>query len=75
MERYQEDFISYVHERLKVDSLDEPANTDALPEFSYREKGVSEVLQINSTALLFLVLYATLFFLGAYVSFLKCDVR
>jgi ABC-type transport system involved in multi-copper enzyme maturation permease subunit len=76
VEKYQGEFIDYVHERLmKLDSLNEPPNLDTLPNFSYREKEIGEIIQIHWLHLTLLILYATLFFLAAHISFLRYDVR
>jgi ABC-type transport system involved in multi-copper enzyme maturation permease subunit len=48
---------------------------DMFPDFRYYEKDIPEILQLNWVHLVFLVLYSVLFFLAAYLSFLKYDVR
>lgn len=76
VEKYQSQFIDYVHERLmSLDNLNEPPNLDTLPTFSYHEKGIAEIIQIHWLHLTLLILYAILFFLAAHISFLRYDVR
>ena len=75
VDRYQGRFIGYIRDRLKIDSLSNPPDPDPLPVFNYREKEISELIQVNWVHLVFLVLYCILFFLAAYFSFLKYDVR
>lgn len=75
VDRYQSELMNYLHERLKVAELSSQPDLDMLPEFGYRELGISEIVQIHWASLVCLVLYPILFFLGAYFSFLKYDVR
>jgi len=75
VDRFQMKFISYIDERLATDNMNDPPNLETFPAFEYYEKDISEIIQLNWFHLVFLVLYSTIFFLAAYLSFLKYDVR
>jgi hypothetical protein len=76
VDRYQSKLIDYVHDRLmSLDNLDEPPSLDTLPTFNYHEKGIAEIIQFHWLHLTLLILYTTLFFMAAYISFLRYDVR
>ena len=56
-------------------SDDDVADRKELPFFTYKSRGLGEVLSRSVIDIGVLVLYTLIFFLGAYFSFLRYDVR
>ena len=86
---YRESFNAFLKEKTGVNvsgqmfvmkttgDEDEPEPIDAseLPQFSYRTASLSEVLESAIVDMGALALFNLLFFVGAFLSFLKYDVR
>jgi hypothetical protein len=74
LRRYQRQFVQYVQEKT-VDGDDEASYTVAdLPVFSPPVEAVAARLAARSTDVLLLAVYAVLFFMLAFVSFLRTDI-
>lgn len=79
---YQRQFARYVEEKNQNDSGglfwgdSSPVaySIDDLPEFEYRAESLGERLASRAVDILLLVVFGVLFFMGAFVSFLRTDI-
>ena len=80
---YQRQFARYVDEKMAESgnegmfwgsSNDEDYSIDDMPVFNYRPENLGMRLQVRSTDVLLLIVFAVLFFMVAFVAFLRTDI-
>ena len=88
---FKEKFVEYVDRKLKESGMmtaggammvmagqrspEKPVDISDLPAFQYAKERLSDILERVAVDLVLMALLTVLFFAGAYVSFLKYDVR
>jgi len=76
-ERFHTQYVDYIIQKMNLSDrlLVNPNVSDDLPIFPYNEASAAEIINDNMLYLLLLLLYNLMFFMGAYISFLRYDVR
>jgi len=75
-ERFKMQYVDYIVQKIgSSDRLLAKPNVSELPIFPYKEPSVAEIISDDVPYLLLLLLYNLMFFMGAYISFLRYDVR
>jgi ABC-2 type transport system permease protein len=80
LRNFQHQFVRFVAEQAGEDASafggsDDDYDIDAMPDFSYTAEGLSERFESRMVDTLLLLLFAILFFMAAFVSFLRSDVN
>jgi hypothetical protein len=75
-ERFHTQYVDFIiEETSSSDRLLANPDVSDLPLFLYSEPSVTEIVNEDLPYLLLLILYNLVFFMGAYISFLRYDVR
>ena len=75
VDAFKSQFTTYINEKLASQTfLDRPDVSD-MPEFQYEPRTASDVTNDDLIHLLLLVLFIVVFLMGAFLSFLRYDVR
>lgn len=75
MNTFKRQFVTYVEDKLVSQQyLDTPDVSD-MPSFQYEPRSAVSVAGGDLVHILLLALFNVVFFMGAYLSFLKYDVR
>ena len=75
VDAFKSQFTTYINEKLASQRfLDRPDVSD-MPEFQYEPRTASDVTNDDLIHLLLLVLFIVVFLMGAFLSFLRYDVR
>jgi hypothetical protein len=75
-ERFKMQYVDYIVQKIgSSDRLLARPDVSDLPIFPYNEPNVAEIINDDMPYLLLLLVYNLMFFMGAYISFLRYDVR
>jgi len=75
-ERFKMQYVDYIVQKIgSSDRLLAKPDVADLPLFPYNEPSIAEIINDDTPYLLLLLLYNLVFFMGAYISFLRYDVR
>jgi hypothetical protein len=80
LRNFQHQFVRFVAEQTgegasAFGGSDDDYDIDAMPNFSYTAEGLGERFESRMVDTLLLLLFAVLFFMAAFVSFLRSDVN
>lgn len=75
LNKYQKKFTDYINEKMKNTAQMQKIDLSDMPQFKYSKMSLKESIRLSLVDILILCIYLIFLFVGAYVSFLKYDLR
>jgi hypothetical protein len=72
---FKNQFVAYVGEKLASKKFTDRPDISSMPSFQYEPRAAVAIASDDLIHLLLLALFNLVFFMGAYLSFLRYDVR